>query len=99
VAETTNNCTYLSVQALHKRADMLAHAATQSKVRLMVDAEQTYFQPAINAVVINLQVWSFAALMSTLFLSGGEGVYQSWLMCSENTTRSSRLCSIHTSAT
>jgi hypothetical protein len=33
------------------RLEMLAEAAARHRVRLMVDAEQTYFQPAIDHMV------------------------------------------------
>jgi proline dehydrogenase len=38
------------------RLEMLAEAAARHKVRLMVDAEQTYFQPAIDHMVCNPQL-------------------------------------------
>jgi proline dehydrogenase len=37
------------------RVNKLAEAAAQSKVRLMIDAEHTYMQPAIDHFVLNLQ--------------------------------------------
>jgi len=37
------------------RLDKIAQAAAKAKVRLMVDAEQSYFQPAISHAVVNLQ--------------------------------------------
>lgn len=37
------------------RVNTLAEAATKAGVRLMIDAEHTYFQPAIDAVVAELQ--------------------------------------------
>jgi proline dehydrogenase len=40
---------------LMNRIETLAKAAASSQVRLMVDAEQTYFQPGIDHVVMNLQ--------------------------------------------
>jgi proline dehydrogenase len=40
---------------LMSRIDKLADVAQKSKVRLMIDAEQTYFQPGIDHVVMNLQ--------------------------------------------
>ncbi|KAL7562242.1 hypothetical protein ACA910_004049 [Epithemia clementina (nom. ined.)] len=38
-----------------KRLELLAKAASEKGVRLLVDAEQTYMQPAIDHVVLNLQ--------------------------------------------
>lgn len=52
---------YLSEEELVKfenmlrRLDSLAKAAAEKKVRLMVDAEQTYFQPAIDHITLQLQ--------------------------------------------
>jgi proline dehydrogenase len=40
---------------MNKRLDKLAAAAAERKVRLMVDAEQSYFQPAIAHTVVNMQ--------------------------------------------
>ena len=37
-----------------KRAERLAEAAKEYKVRLMIDAEQTYFQPAIRHIAVNV---------------------------------------------
>lgn len=37
------------------RLERLAELASKERVHLMVDAEQTYFQPAIDHMVINLQ--------------------------------------------
>lgn len=37
------------------RLERLAELAARKKVHLMVDAEQTYFQPAIDHMVLNLQ--------------------------------------------
>jgi hypothetical protein len=38
-----------------KRLEMLATTAAEAKVRLMIDAEQTYFQPAIDHFALQLQ--------------------------------------------
>eukprot|EP01102_Stenamoeba_stenopodia_P010392 TRINITY_DN3124_c0_g1_i1.p1 TRINITY_DN3124_c0_g1~~TRINITY_DN3124_c0_g1_i1.p1 ORF type:complete len:544 (-),score=116.62 TRINITY_DN3124_c0_g1_i1:2-1633(-) len=38
-----------------KRVNRVAEAAAKRKVRLMIDAEHTYFQPAIDHFVLNLQ--------------------------------------------
>lgn len=38
-----------------QRMDVLAKKATEVGVRLMVDAEQTYFQPAINRLTLQMQ--------------------------------------------
>lgn len=43
------------LDAMVKRVDILAEAAAASGVRLLVDAEHSYFQPAIDAVVAQLQ--------------------------------------------
>lgn len=43
------------LDALMNRINILAEAAQKSGVRLMVDAEQTYFQPGIDHIVMNLQ--------------------------------------------
>lgn len=37
-----------------KRADVLADYAQQRGVRLLIDAEQTYFQPAIRHIAVNV---------------------------------------------
>jgi proline dehydrogenase len=37
------------------RLHMLADAASQKGVNLLLDAEQTYMQPAIDHLVLNLQ--------------------------------------------
>ena len=39
----------------YKRVLIAAYAAVQSKVRLMVDAEHSYFQPAIDHAATELQ--------------------------------------------
>ena len=39
---------------LVKRAETLAQCAQERGVRLMVDAEQTYYQPAIRHVAVNV---------------------------------------------
>jgi hypothetical protein len=38
------------------RIDRLASTAASLGVRLMIDAEQTYFQPAIDNIITDLQV-------------------------------------------
>jgi proline dehydrogenase len=43
------------MNAMIARLESLAETAAKHKVRLMVDAEQTYFQPAIDHCVIHLQ--------------------------------------------
>eukprot|EP00698_Gefionella_okellyi_P024853 TRINITY_DN8884_c0_g1_i1.p1 TRINITY_DN8884_c0_g1~~TRINITY_DN8884_c0_g1_i1.p1 ORF type:complete len:433 (+),score=93.26 TRINITY_DN8884_c0_g1_i1:565-1863(+) len=40
---------------MYARLDRLAQQAAAQKVRLMIDAEQTYFQPTIDHVVLQLQ--------------------------------------------
>jgi proline dehydrogenase len=42
-------------KALFARLDRLAHMANELGVKLMIDAEQTYFQPCIDANVLRLQ--------------------------------------------
>lgn len=44
-----------ALQRLKARLDELATLATRMDVRLMIDAEQTYFQPAIDLLVLELQ--------------------------------------------
>ncbi len=46
---------YSLVEALSTRLRKLADAAAARNVRLMVDAEHTYFQPAIDHAVLELQ--------------------------------------------
>nr|KAF6312116.1 proline dehydrogenase 1 [Pipistrellus kuhlii] len=43
------------MQRMLQRMDVLAKKATQVGVRLMVDAEQTYFQPAISRLTLEMQ--------------------------------------------
>jgi proline dehydrogenase len=43
------------VHAMLRRLERLAELAAKKKVKLMVDAEQTYFQPAIDHLVLHLQ--------------------------------------------
>ncbi|RHY33002.1 hypothetical protein DYB32_001982 [Aphanomyces invadans] len=43
------------VSQMMSRLETLAAAASAAKVKLMIDAEQTYMQPAIDHVVLNLQ--------------------------------------------
>ena len=43
------------VWAMIARLERLAQLASERKVKLMVDAEQTYFQPAIDHLVLDLQ--------------------------------------------
>jgi len=43
------------VKNLMRRTENLAEQAAKRNVRLMIDAEQTYFQPAIDHVVLQLQ--------------------------------------------
>lgn len=40
---------------MHGRVNTLAEAAAEAGVRLMIDAEHSYFQPAIDSVVAELQ--------------------------------------------
>ena len=40
---------------MRARVDAIASAAARCGVRLMIDAEQTYFQPAIDSIVTDLQ--------------------------------------------
>lgn len=43
------------MENMYARLDRLAEVAAASNVTLMVDAEHTYFQPAIDQVVLDLQ--------------------------------------------
>ncbi|XP_041058259.1 proline dehydrogenase 1, mitochondrial-like [Carcharodon carcharias] len=45
----------LQMKRMLQRVDVLAKAAMQKGVRLMVDAEQTYFQPAISRLTLEMQ--------------------------------------------
>ncbi|KAJ0068063.1 hypothetical protein NL108_015473, partial [Boleophthalmus pectinirostris] len=43
------------LQRILQRIDVLAKCAVENGVRLMVDAEQTYLQPAISRLTVNMQ--------------------------------------------
>lgn len=43
------------MSSMISRLEQLADRAAQKKTRLMIDAEQTYFQPAIDHLVLHLQ--------------------------------------------
>ena len=43
------------MEAMYKRAHSLAELAFRSNVRLLFDAEQSYYQPCIDNLVLNLQ--------------------------------------------
>ena len=43
------------LRAMIRRLETLSKVAEENNVRLMVDAEQTYFQPAIDNLIVNLQ--------------------------------------------
>ncbi|XP_068956990.1 proline dehydrogenase 1, mitochondrial [Petaurus breviceps papuanus] len=45
----------LQMKRMLQRIDVLAKRAVEVKVRLMVDAEQTYFQPAISRLTLEMQ--------------------------------------------
>uniref|UniRef100_H2UYX0 Proline dehydrogenase n=1 Tax=Takifugu rubripes TaxID=31033 RepID=H2UYX0_TAKRU len=45
----------IQMKRILQRLDVLAKHAVQSGVRLMVDAEQTYFQPAISRLTLEMQ--------------------------------------------
>ncbi|XP_072455825.1 proline dehydrogenase 1, mitochondrial isoform X2 [Notamacropus eugenii] len=45
----------LQMKRMLQRMDVLAKRAMEVRVRLMVDAEQTYFQPAINRLTLEMQ--------------------------------------------
>ncbi|XP_067862018.1 proline dehydrogenase 1, mitochondrial-like isoform X1 [Heptranchias perlo] len=45
----------LQMKRMLQRMDVLAKKALESRVRLMVDAEQTYFQPAISRLTLEMQ--------------------------------------------
>ncbi len=52
---TLNEKELHQIDAMIKRLESLAEFAAEKRVRLMVDAEQTYFQPAIDHLVLYLQ--------------------------------------------
>src|SRR5690348_3687132 len=63
------------------RLERLAELAARKKVHLMVDAEQTYFQPAIDHMVFNLQKKfnkEFPAIYNTYqcYLTNTDGMFQ-----------------------
>ena len=43
------------VMRMIERVEGLAHLASKEGVRLMIDAEHSYFQPAIDRIVVELQ--------------------------------------------
>lgn len=49
-----NESEFEQMEHVIKRAERLAEAAKEHKVRLMIDAEQTYFQPAIRHIAVNV---------------------------------------------
>lgn len=62
------------------RLERLAELAAIKKVHLMVDAEQTYFQPAIDHMVLNLQKKfnkEFPSIYNTYqcYLTNTDGTY------------------------
>lgn len=44
-------------EAMQGRISTLAKVAAAAEVRLMIDAEQSWLQPAIDNTVYSLQVW------------------------------------------
>ena len=49
------------------RAKTLAEAARDYKVRLMIDAEQTYFQPAIHHIAVNVLMPKYNLTTPTIY--------------------------------
>jgi proline dehydrogenase len=66
------------VVRMNQRAEEIASLAAEHKVRLMIDAEQTYFQIAIDNIVFNLQR-KFNKDFPTIFTT-----YQCYLLGSMN---------------
>ena len=52
VTQNTHSYRY---EAMYGRLKKIAELAHEKKVRLMIDAEQTYFQHAIDSMVLRLQ--------------------------------------------
>lgn len=49
------------------RAETLAEAAQENGVRLMVDAEQSYFQPAIRHIAVNVLMPKYNLSTPTIY--------------------------------
>ena len=49
------------------RAETLAQAADENKVRLMIDAEQSYFQPAISHIAVNVLMPKYNLTTPTVY--------------------------------
>ena len=49
------------------RAETLAEAAKEHDVRLMIDAEQTYFQPAIHHIAVNVLMPKYNLTTPTIY--------------------------------
>lgn len=49
------------------RAEALAQAAKENKVRLMIDAEQSYFQPAISHIAVNVLMPKYNLTTPTIY--------------------------------
>ena len=49
------------------RAETLARVAEENKVRLMIDAEQTYFQPAISHIAVNVLMPKYNLTTPTVY--------------------------------
>ena len=56
---TLSESEFSQMEQVVKRAERLAEAAQEFKVRLMIDAEQTYFQPAIRHIAVNVLMPKF----------------------------------------
>ena len=50
-----------------RRAEMLAQVAQENGVRLMIDAEQSYFQPAICHIAVNVLMPKYNLTTPTIY--------------------------------
>ena len=49
------------------RAETLAQVAKENRVRLMIDAEQSYFQPAISHIAVNVLMPKYNLTTPTIY--------------------------------